>query len=145
MEIDKFNIRVYGIAFQAHKVLLCKEWIGSHEMVKFPGGGLELGEGLIAGLEREIEEEMGQRPSIGKHIYTTEHFVPSAFKQNEQLISVYYEMQLLQEFTRGKQSLNDHHFIEFFWADVRENLSELLSFPIDQLVAEMLRNRMQGK
>lgn len=142
MEIDKFNIRVYGIAIQGYKVLLCKEWIGSLEMVKFPGGGLEFGEGLIEGLEREIEEEMGQRPSIGKHIYTTEHFVKSAFKQNEQLISVYYKMHLLQDFPKGRQALNDHHFIEFFWADFRDNLSDLLSFPIDQLVARIIgKNR----
>jgi 8-oxo-dGTP diphosphatase len=48
MQIQKFNIRVYGILINEHKqVLVTDEYIKGHEITKFPGGGLEFGEGTL--------------------------------------------------------------------------------------------------
>ena len=60
-QINSFNIRVYGLILESGSILLSKELIMGEEVFKFPGGGLEYGEGLIDGLNREFEEEMGQR------------------------------------------------------------------------------------
>ena len=66
------------------------------EVFKFPGGGLEYGEGLIDGLSREFEEEMGQKIYNVKHYYTTDFFQRSSFKYTDQLLSIYYTGKLKQ-------------------------------------------------
>ena len=54
MSVSRFNIRVYGIWIdEDDKVLLSDEFFRDTYMTKFPGGGLELGEGTIDGLKRE--------------------------------------------------------------------------------------------
>src|SRR5690606_1203521 len=59
------------------------------EFTKFPGGGLEFGEGLIDGLKREFVEECGLHVDVIRHIHTTDRFFKSAFNDS-QVISVYY-------------------------------------------------------
>ena len=56
--INSFNIRVYGLVIESGSILLSKELIMGEEVFKFPGGGLEYGEGLIEGLNF-----LGVRPS----------------------------------------------------------------------------------
>ena len=72
--INSFNIRVYGLILERGSILLSKELIMGEEVFKFPGGGIKYGEGLIEGLNREFEEEMGQRIYNVKHYYTTDFF-----------------------------------------------------------------------
>ena len=43
--IENFNIRVYGIWVHDGRVLIAQESRMKMNMVKFPGGGLEKGEG----------------------------------------------------------------------------------------------------
>ena len=45
-----FTIRVYGILLHKGCVLVCDELIKGRHITKFPGGGLEFGEGLKHGL-----------------------------------------------------------------------------------------------
>ena len=75
-----FNIRVYGILLNEKKqVLVSDEYIRGGYYTKFPGGGLEFGEGTRACLEREFMEEMNLKVEVGDHIYTTDYFQLSAF------------------------------------------------------------------
>ncbi len=54
-----FNIRVYGVLInQQNQVLVSDEYIRGSYYTKFPGGGLELGEGTRNCLKREFKEEM---------------------------------------------------------------------------------------
>ena len=54
-----FTIRVYGILINEEKqVLVSDEFIRGNYYTKFPGGGLELGEGTRDCLKREFKEEM---------------------------------------------------------------------------------------
>ena len=58
MEISQFNIRVYGILInERNEVLLTDEYRFGTEITKFPGGGLEFGEGTIDCIKREMMEE----------------------------------------------------------------------------------------
>src|SRR6266487_1963876 len=92
-----FNIRVYGILINEEKqVLVADEFIRGKYFTKFPGGGLELGEGTRDCLKREFREEMDLEVEAGEHIYTTDFFLASAFNPNHQIISIYYLVKPLE-------------------------------------------------
>ena len=56
-----FIIRVYGIYIDPDKgILVSDELVNGKYITKFPGGGLEFGEGTIDCLKREMVEETGQ-------------------------------------------------------------------------------------
>src|SRR6185436_13115791 len=92
-----FNLRVYGILINDRKqVLVSDEYIRGNHYTKFPGGGLEFGEGTRDCLKREFMEEMGLNVEIGEHIYTTDFFQMSAFNPEHQIISIYYLAKALE-------------------------------------------------
>ena len=94
MAINRFTIRVYGILFDDNKrILVSDEFIRGDYFTKFPGGGLELGEGTRDCVQREFKEETGLDILVGDHIYTTDYFQQSAFNPNDQIISIYYYVQ----------------------------------------------------
>ena len=93
-----FNVRVYGVLINEKKELLVSdEYIRGGLYTKFPGGGLEFGEGTRECLQREFMEEMNLRVEVGDHIYTTDFFQLSAFQPDQQIISIYYYVKPLEE------------------------------------------------
>lgn len=108
-------------------------------MTKFPGGGLELGEGLIEGLQREFMEELGEEPLRSEHFYTTDFFVRSAFRTNEQIISVYYRVWLPEMDLPGTQHVAENHVLRLYWQDLESLQPEQLTFPIDKVVLTLLK------
>ncbi len=92
-----FNLRVYGILINSERqVLVSDELIRGSYITKFPGGGLEFGEGTRDCLRREFLEEMNLKVEIGEHIYTTDYFQISAFNPVHQIISIYYFAKALE-------------------------------------------------
>src|SRR5580765_7655603 len=92
-----FNVRVYGILFgENKKVLVADEFIRGSYYTKFPGGGLEFGEGTRDCLKREFKEELDLDVKITDHIYTTDFFQMSAFNPEQQIISIYYFAEALE-------------------------------------------------
>jgi 8-oxo-dGTP diphosphatase len=93
-----FNLRVYGILINEKKqVLVSDEFIRGNYYTKFPGGGLEFGEGTRDCLAREFMEEMALKVSVKEHIYTTDFFQMSAFNPSHQIISIYYRVEPLED------------------------------------------------
>ncbi|TVQ17781.1 MAG: NUDIX domain-containing protein [Bacteroidetes bacterium] len=148
MKISTFNIRVYGIVLFKGAILLTDEFRLGMRMTKFPGGGLELGEGTADCLRREFMEETGLEIDIQEHIYTTDYFQPTRLLEvPQQLISIYYRVELknqksfktsskafdFKETTEGAQS--------FRWVNLDELKPETLTFPIDQKIIPMLKER----
>jgi 8-oxo-dGTP diphosphatase len=86
------TIRVYGILINDNNEIL----IRGMKITKFCGGGLEQGEGTRDCLKREFLEEMNLDIEVKEHFYTTDFFQPSAFKEGDQIISIYYKVQPLQ-------------------------------------------------
>src|SRR5215831_14867850 len=92
-----FNIRVYGILMgENREVLVSDEFIRGNYYTKFPGGGLEFGEGTRDCLRREFKEEMNLEVKVTEHIYTTDFFQLSAFNPGHQIISIYYFAEALE-------------------------------------------------
>lgn len=95
--IDKINVRVYATIVKEGKVLALREEYVGEQLLKFPGGGLEFGEGVMQCLQRELEEELNIKIKNVQHLYTQEHFVQSKFSAAEQLLSIYYEGELVDQ------------------------------------------------
>jgi len=95
-----FNLRVYGILInEQNQLLVSDECIRGMKITKFPGGGLEFGEGTRDCLKREFLEEMNLNVEVGKHLYTTDYFQISAFNASHQIISIYYFVNALEKIT----------------------------------------------
>ena len=93
-----FNLRVYGILLgENREVLVSDEFIRGNRYTKFPGGGLEFGEGTRDCLKREFKEEMNLDVRVTDHLYTTDFFQMSAFNPEHQIISIYYRVEALEE------------------------------------------------
>jgi 8-oxo-dGTP diphosphatase len=150
-----FNIRVYGILQGKNReVLVSDEFIRAGQYTKFPGGGLEFGEGTRDCLKREFLEEMNLRVNVTDHLYTTDFFQMSAFNPEHQIISIYYRVEALEdirvplriktfdfdetqmEVYRKTGETETFRFIpwEVFSADS-------VSLPIDKVVADLLKSK----
>ncbi|WP_374951996.1 NUDIX domain-containing protein [Mucilaginibacter sp.] len=146
MSKEFFNVRVYGILInENNEVLISDEQEYGIHFSKFPGGGLEYGEGLTDGLKREFMEECNTEVAIVKHFYTTDFFVKSAFNDS-QIISVYYIVKAegALNFT-CKTKVFDFDSDDktavlqsFRWVNLDKLTPGDLTFPIDQYVAELL-------
>ncbi len=92
-----FNVRVYGILIdENNRVLISDERTQNVSFTKFPGGGLEYGEGLLDALKREFLEECNLKIEIVRHIYTTDFYEKSSFNSS-QIISIYYQVKAIEE------------------------------------------------
>lgn len=92
--IDKINIRVYGILLKDSSILALFEEYAGTPLLKLPGGGLEFGEGTVECLARELEEELNLKLKSAEHFYTQEMFIKSRFRENEQLLTVYFNFEV---------------------------------------------------
>lgn len=139
-QITQFNVRVYGILINSkNQVLLSNEKKGEFEFVKFPGGGLQFGEGIEDCLIREFREETGIHIKVKAHFYTTDFFQRSAFNARDQLISIYYlvESKDSESIANNQKGLDEAD--QFFtWINLEKLKEEDLTFPIDQTVAKLL-------
>lgn len=138
-----FNVRVYGLLQYENKILLADELIKGMEITKFPGGGLEFGEGTIDCLKREFMEELNQPIEDIRHFYTTDFFQLSAFNPNHQIISIYYlvkpdgPIQFETKLNAFDFDIKENDACIFRWVNHKELSSEMLTLPIDKMVAEL--------
>ena len=149
-EIKHFNIRVYTIIIKDNRyVLLSDEYMMDMKMTKFPGGGLNFGEGPADAIRREAIEEFNQEIDLIRHYYTTDFFQRSMFFRDHQLISMYW----LAHFTEPikfristkpfdfREMINENQ--SFRWGDISKMIPEDLTFPIDRIVLVMLKKDLQ--
>jgi 8-oxo-dGTP diphosphatase len=148
-----FTIRVYGILVNERKqVLVSDEFIRGSYYTKFPGGGLEFGEGTRDCLKREFMEEMNLDVEVTDHLYTTDFFQMSAFRPGQQIIAIYYFVKALEPIKaplrdkpfdfdeREMEVYNQRGETETFrlinWDDFS---AEAVTLPIDKVVADLVK------
>ena len=139
-----FNVRVYGLLINDNnEVLISDEQEYGMRFTKFPGGGLEYGEGLTDGLKREFIEECNTEVEIISHFYTTDFFVKSAFNDS-QIISVYYLVKNVTPLNLVfKTAVFDFDgegdlLQSFRWVKLSDLTADTCTFPIDQYVTDLL-------
>lgn len=151
--MNRFSVRVYGLLMdEARRVLVSDEFIRGMLITKFPGGGLEFGEGTRDCLVREFREELNLQVETGRHIYTTDFFQISAFNSSYQILSIYYEVKALEPipdcisgapFNFGRQHLLQYNRSgeteTARWVDWEYFSEACLTLPIDKKVAEIIK------
>jgi len=147
------TLRVYGILINDEKeVLVSDEFIRGNMYTKFPGGGLEFGEGTRDCLAREFMEEMNLKVEIGEHLYTTDFFQISAFNTSQQIVSIYYKVRAAEPirvplrdkpFDFDEQQMAIYHqkgeTETFRMIHLDQFSQDSVSLPIDKVVAEMIK------
>jgi 8-oxo-dGTP diphosphatase len=146
----QYIIRVYALIINdKNEILLSDEYMLDTSMVKFPGGGLEFGEGTIDCLKREAMEECGQTLEVLEHFYTTDYFQPALFYDQAQLLSIYYKAAFTEPIhfriseTPFDFPPNINGSQSFRWKAIDKLDPQELTFPIDQRVAEMLKKKQK--
>ena len=149
----QFNLRVYGLLIDSKKrVLVSDEFIRGAYITKFPGGGLELGEGTRDCVKREFAEETGLDVTVGDHIYTTDFFQISAFNNVDQIISIYYYAHTAEPVNLATKTaifdFEPHQVADltacaevFRWVEWNDFNEDALTLPIDKIVASLVKEK----
>ena len=135
--IDKINVRVYATVLKDKKILsLHEEYVGEY-LLKFVGGGLEFGESIIECLHREFEEELNLKIKNLEHFYTQEDFLVSKFRENEQLLTIYYLAEIVAE---EDLIIRDSCIEKVEWISL-ETDENPFPLPVDKIVFDLLKKR----
>lgn len=144
----QFNVRVYGLLINdRNEILISDEQEYGIQFAKFPGGGLEHGEGLIDGLKREFVEECNAGIEVISHFYTTDFYVKSAFNDS-QIISVYYMVKNITPLnlvfkTKAFDFDGEGDVLQSFrWINMANLKENDVTFPIDKHVVKLLINNI---
>ncbi|WP_127127305.1 NUDIX domain-containing protein [Pseudoflavitalea rhizosphaerae] len=152
----QFNVRVYGILLTPERnILVADELIRGKYYTKFPGGGLEFGEGTRDCLKREFKEEMDLEVRVTDHLYTTDFFQMSAFNPAHQIISIYYFVEALEpirspirstefEFDEAQLAIYQERgeTESFRYISLDKFSADSVTLPIDKVVADMLKQQL---
>lgn len=145
--VSRFNLRTYGLVVNnQNEILLSHERRDNSEFIKFPGGGVELGEGIAEALKREFKEELDAEIQNASLFYVNDFFQESAYRKTDQIISVYYQVYLPFEAIQtkkakiplGSKNINDFEWVN--WHPLSTLNPMIMSFPIDKVVMTKLIN-----
>lgn len=146
--ITSINLRVYGVLVNDKKQVLVSDeriYYDNLEVTKFPGGGLELGEGTRECIIRECKEEIGIDVEVADHIYTTDFFQQSAFNPEHQIVSVYYLIKPLEPLNvtvNNSTAIYPEKVSEIFrFVDWEYFNEDVMTLPIDKVVAKLMKEK----
>lgn len=142
-----FNVRVYGLLINdSNEVLVSDEQSGGRTFSKFPGGGLELGEGLIDALKREFMEECNAEIEVLNHLYTTDFYEQSSFNDS-QILSIYYLVKsngpLLLSFKTKPFDFDEGSLQAFRWIKLEQLKKDDVTFLTDKIAIEKLLKQIK--
>ena len=138
-----FNIRVYALIVKNNRLLISEEQHGAFFLRKFPGGGLQFGEGVLQALHRELKEELDADVDSASLLCITEDFVVSFLNNKQQVIGVHYLVDLKQDYS--DEFLNNNHLelenghIQFKWVLIDSLTAEDFTSSVDKSAFEKLK------
>ncbi|GGH75724.1 NUDIX domain-containing protein [Phaeocystidibacter marisrubri] len=143
MSSTKYTLRVYGFLVKDDKVLISSEHFKGKHLFKFPGGGMEEGEGTKDALIREFDEELGLAVEVSQHVYTTDFYLNSFFDPAYQVMSIYYRVEAKESLsfeTHPKGEIPKPGDSESFqWWEISDLNSEMFTFPTEAKAFEAFR------
>ena len=142
---NNYTIRVYAVIVNRRgEILLTRESYLGMEFTKFPGGGMEWGEGALDTIQRELSEELHLENIELEHLYTTDFFVPSFFDSSTQVISIYYKTKepTLRDLVKLREE--DEKLLGVKWIPFDQFSEDDVTFPIDKHVAKLIRETLQS-
>ncbi len=147
-QLKAFNIRVYGLVVNDdHELLLSYERINNYSFTKFPGGGLQLGEGTAHCIQREFKEELSLSIDVVKLFYVTDFFIQNQFLPHQQVIVIYYvvkpvnkaSLKQLNLASKQLESLNETNDISHSWIGIENISPSLFTFEAEQKAASLIQ------
>jgi ADP-ribose pyrophosphatase YjhB (NUDIX family) len=142
--VPLFNVRVYALIVKNNRLLISEEQHGGFFLRKFPGGGLQFGEGIVQALHRELKEELNADVESASMLCVTEDFVVSFLNNKQQVIGVHYMVDLKQDYSddflnNNRVELENGH-IHFKWVLIDSLSSEDFTSPVDKSAFGKLKN-----
>ena len=141
--VPLFNVRVYALIVKNNRLLISEEQHGGVFLRKFPGGGLQFGEGIVQALHRELKEELNADVESEKLLCVTEDFVVSFLNNKQQVIGVHYWVELKQDYSDNHLDNNrvelENGYIHFKWVMIDELKADDFSSPVDKSAFEKLK------
>jgi 8-oxo-dGTP pyrophosphatase MutT (NUDIX family) len=133
-----------------NQILVSDEYYYGQYITKFPGGGMEFGETTIECLKREWAEELKIEIEVGKHIHTSEVFQAYPFRDDIQIISIYYFVRPLTVLGMKIKNVpfdfpvsnGAHHNFAVRWIDVNLFNSQCMTLLSDKMVTEIIRQKI---
>jgi 8-oxo-dGTP diphosphatase len=135
-----FNVRVYALLEHEGKVLVLHEPFQGQLICKFPGGGLEFGEGTKDCIKRELKEELNLKVDVEAHYYTQDFFKVNAFDPTEQVILIYYKATTTEKALK-KLEVMDADIVELLWLYPKDLDADKFTLDADKVVVEMYKKQ----
>lgn len=135
-----FNVRIYGLLIHNRRLMILEEPFMGEIVKKFPGGGLEFGEGTRDCLKREFKEELNLDIRVGEHFYTQDFFLQSGLDPKEQILMIYYRVELADI---SQLHVEEAAIKKLIWVDLDWLSEDDLSLLTDKRVTRMLLNKIE--
>lgn len=138
VDLKQMIVRVYGFLLNDDgEILVSDEFHYGMRMRKLPGGGLQLGEGAVQTLRRELMEEMEVDLNPSRLVHTTASFIRSVFNPAHQVMGVYYHVpvrdsSLVARFKPEQAVASSNGDVFFSWNRVDELDPMGFTFTMDQ-------------
>ncbi|WP_413533852.1 NUDIX hydrolase, partial [Empedobacter brevis] len=120
------------------KLLVIHEPFQGNLIYKFPGGGLEFGEGTKDCIKREMIEELNLKVEVHEHFYTQDFFVLNAFDPTEQVLLIYYKASITAK-ELAKLKVLDADINELLWLSKEELDADKFTLDADKVVVDMYK------
>lgn len=115
--MSNFILRIRALIVHDGKLLVMRN--SANDFYCLPGGKLELGETVHEGLKREITEELGIAPQIGRLIFTNSYME----KNGDQSVELIFEVTNTEDYLDEKKLKGTHsfEFNDIYWMEKNDS------------------------